>query len=120
MHPLEWIAARPYLEMALVAIGLILDGCLGGWISTKVRNQQYGVWFTFLSGNISLLIWAYLSKWSQMSLPKASVFFDVVYNASWFLMLIYLGARMTPIQMFGIALVTLGIALLGYNPTPAP
>ena len=115
----EWIANRPRLELILVAIGLILDGVLGAWISSRVRGQFFGIWACFLSGNLSLLVWAYLTRYSKMSLPTASIAFDVLYNAAWFVMLIYLGQKMTYVQMIGIALVTLGVALLGYR-TPAP
>lgn len=116
---LEYIAARPLLEIALVAIGLILDGILGAWISFHVRDKSIAMWFTFLSGNISLCVWMYLARYSKMSLPTASIAFDLIYNAAWFIALIYLGQKMTAIQMAGISLVTIGIALMSYH-TPVP
>ena len=119
MGVFEWIASKPTIELLLVGLGLILDGILGAWISTHVRAQSLAIWFTFLSGNISLLVWAYLAKFSKMTLPTASILFDCVYNFAWFLALIYLGQKMTPVQLAGIVLVTLGIALLGYH-TPVP
>ena len=61
----------------------------------------------------------YLAKYSRLTLPTASILHDIVYNLSWFIMLAWLGVKMTPIQMTGIMLVTLGIALMSYN-TPVP
>jgi drug/metabolite transporter (DMT)-like permease len=117
--PFEWVSARPALEFTLVAIGLILDGFLGAWISTHIRAQTFPVWAAFLSGNLSLLMWTYLARYSKMSLPVASVFFDLAYNAAWIFALVYLGQRMTQWQIIGMAIAVIGVAIMGYR-TPVP
>ena len=108
----RWIAARPALELILVSLGLIADGFLGAWVSTRIRAQSLVVWFALLSGNISLLVWMYLARYSHLSLPVASMIFDLLYNIAWMVGLVYLGAKVSTPQMVGIALIVVGVSLL--------
>lgn len=106
-----WLASRPWLEFTLVSIALIIDGIFGAWLSTRIRAQTLSFWFTFLSGNISILVWAYLTKYSHMKLVAASLFFDIVYNVAWMLALIYFGEHLSGFQLLGVFLVMIGIGL---------
>lgn len=115
----EWLATHKYLEIALVSVGLVLDGILGAWISTKIRAQSFIVWTALLSGNLSLFVWMYLARFSKMTLPVASVLFDIVYNISWIFALVYFGTKVTSTQMIGILLTILGVAFMSYH-TPVP
>lgn len=110
---LSWLAARPKLELIVVGIGLILDGMLGAWISTQVRAHGLSVWFFLLSGNMSLFVWMYLSRFSKLHLTTASLVFDCIYNLAWFGALIYLGEPITPTRILAVILVVAGISLLG-------
>ena len=103
------------LELTVLAVILSCEGVLGAWISTQVRKQELAWYFVLLSGNLSIFVWAYLSKWSKMDLAMASVFFDVVYNGVWFAALIYFGAKLSPVQMVGVSLMVVGLGLMGYG-----
>jgi uncharacterized membrane protein len=50
-----------------------------------------------------------------MELALAAVFFDLIYNAAWFLALVYFGQSMNRVQAIGIVLVVVGLAFLGYR-----
>ena len=112
MWCLDWLASKPKLEFVILAIGLAIDGALGAWISVNVRTQSIGVWVSFLTGTIAMFVWAYLSRWSKMQIVMASLFFDLVYNVSWFATIILLGASMSASKWIGVALVMAGLLLL--------
>jgi hypothetical protein len=103
------------LEFIAVAILLMAEGALGGWISTQIRENGFGWYFVFLSGNLSVFVWAYLAKYSKMNLATASILFDLLFNISWFVMIAYLGIKFNTVQAIGIGLIILGIAFLGYQ-----
>lgn len=108
---MNWLASRPWLEILLVSIALVCDGILGAWLSTKIRAGTISIWFVLLSGNISIMVWAYLSKFSKMQLVTASLFFDIIYNVAWMLALVYFGQHLTGYQLAGVMLVMIGIGL---------
>jgi small basic protein len=98
------------LELSLVTITLILVSFFGAWVSSKVRTNELGVWATFFAGNLSLVIWYYLSK-SKLNLVFASNFYDIVMAVSWTIALVYLGDKLNFNQILGVIIAVGGLVV---------
>ena len=97
------------VEFLLVSVALVVMQALGAWLSVKLRNNQMPIWTSFLLGNVSGLVWLYVSKWSKLNLLFASLFFDIVTCVVWTIVLVCLGDKMTTNQVIGTTIAVVGL-----------
>ena len=100
------------------ALGVLaIAGVLCAKVSKLVRNHAANPAWLLVTTVLSSLVWMWMAKRGQMSLAYASVIYDVIYAATYFLALVYLGERPALLQWFGITLAVVGVVLAGLGET---
>lgn len=102
---------NPKLETLFISVLVIILAAIGAWVSTKIRDNQLGVWSYFLIGNLTLASWCYVSKYSKMQLMFASFLFDVLVAITWALVLFFMGDKLTVMQMAGSFVMVVGLVV---------
>ena len=97
----------------LCGLGLCISGAACAFLGKRVRYEHWNPLWSYVSGAGSLSCWAWLAKYSPMSLANASIIFDVVYGLAYFAALQVMGEPFTKLQALGIVLCGMGTILVG-------
>lgn len=101
------------LEVIVTIIALFLGGIFGAWTSRRIRAGG-PIWLMYASGFCTTTIWFLQAKYSRFSLLYASILFDVVYTASWYLGAVYYGEHVTPFQLAAIGLMIVSLIMMNF------
>ena len=101
--------------MKLLLLGLVLlaDGWLCGLISAQVRRKKWHPASVLVSTTISAIIWALMAKDDAKSLAFVGVLFDVLYAGGYFMVILYMGERLTWVGALGAVMAIAGVVLMG-------
>ena len=94
------------------AFALSLVGLLGSRISKGINSGELMSYWYVIVSIMSGCVWVWMTR-QKVSLVYASMFYDAVYAVSYMLGFWLLGETITWVQLFGIFLAMLGVALIG-------
>lgn len=100
------------MKLVFLTLLLLVDGWICGFISYKIRTHSWAGPTIFISTAISSLLWMWMAKDDSKSLAFMSVLFDVTYAAGYFMIILFLGERMTKLSVLGAILALSGVFLM--------
>jgi accessory gene regulator protein AgrB len=99
------------LEMTIISILVVIFAILSAWVSIKIRANEVGVWAYFMTGNLTLMTWVWISKYSKVNLLFASFLCDILVAITWAVVLFYFGDKLTVNQMIGSTIALAGLVV---------
>lgn len=93
-------------------ITLPLFAAVGAFTSLKVR-QGSSIWWIPVVGILPTISWIIICRYTGYSLAVAGSIYDALYDLGYFITLVALGEPAVWYQWIGMALVVIGIVLMG-------
>jgi|LauGreDrversion4_2_1035121.scaffolds.fasta_scaffold01981_7 hypothetical protein len=98
-------------ELVPPYIALFATGVFGSYVAKKVQGGALPVWAPIAPSIVSGVLWGLISKKSH-NLSLMSVLVDVIYTAAFVFGFFLLGDRLTPLQIAGLIVSLVGVAMM--------
>ena len=95
-------------------LGIVIVGIIGAKISKEISLGNLNWYWAILASTLSGGIWGLMLR-QQLSLTYLSIIFDVTYTAAYLGTFIYLGDKLTIMQIIGLFISIFGIILMGWH-----
>jgi hypothetical protein len=94
-----------------ISLFIFINSFIGAYLSKLIKDQTIPWYCTVITGAISGLIWGYMTT-SNKNMIYLSVVFDVLTALTYISVFLILGDKLTEVQIIGIIMSVLGIALI--------
>lgn len=102
------------MDVILALLNIVI--CLGGaWVCTQVQQQQLPMITTAASGILTMLVWMFTVRYTQLTLVAASACYDVATAMGYFVGFALCGQHISIVQWVGVVLLMVGLLLINLN-----